>query len=67
MRIRKEFIDTHSRSWWNGNEKIQLGEGAWEIFIKRKQQEERDGLIKLVELRELRSYPSSGEKRIEAA
>ena len=57
------FIDSETRSYWNGYARIQLDEARWETFLAQKQQKERDGIIKSVELPELRSYEIEREKR----
>ena len=47
--MKRFHIDSETRSYWNGSEAICLNEGEWEDFFERKQKEEREGWIKLVE------------------
>ncbi len=46
----KYIIDSTSRSHYNGQEVIHLDEDDWMDFLKHKQEEEKEGWIKLVEL-----------------
>ena len=64
--MRRVPYDPKTRSYWNGNARIQLFGAQWNAFLEEGRQKEETGELKLVDFPELRSHKIETTRKMAA-